>query len=297
LDMVLLAEGRCDLNLYYGPNLEQFLQSVRTYDFDRVHGSLRERFNADTFLISPGPLLPVAFHWLDVDVCREFIDRSLLMWKRVLEEPNQAAEGLGYVFGLSIWGFVAAVLPGLLTPVQKATVARLFVSLDLTWASIEATIDSYAGTHIRERGSTVLNTCILSVEMCVWLLKAAYASIAQDPSITKATVLQVLPSIEVVINGVCTHDFGSVANAAFGGGNWNAFVALAQLCEKFELWQQALVYCNAAINPDLTKGGCELPTPTSVALMIKGRSLAALGRLMNAAEALEEAASIAHGIA
>jgi hypothetical protein len=245
LDMVLLAEGRCDLNLYYGPNLEQFLQSVRTYDFDRVHGSLRERFNADTFLISPGPLLPVAFHWLDVDVCREFIDRSLLMWKRVLEEPNQAAEGLGYVFGLSIWGFVAAVLPGLLTPVQKATVARLFVSLDLTWASIEATIES----------------------------------------------------IEVVINGVCTHDFGSVANAAFGGGNWNAFVALAQLCEKFELWQQALVYCNAAINPDLTKGGCELPTPTSVALMIKGRSLAALGRLMNAAEALEEAASIAHGIA
>jgi tetratricopeptide (TPR) repeat protein len=97
----------------------------------------------------------------------------------------------------------------------------------------------------------------------------------------------------VVAERVCTFGFGCIAHSACGPG-WNAFVLLAQLSEKYELWPQALEYCDAAMDPDLKKGGCELPLVRTIALTTKGRALAALDRIFEAAEALEAAGDLAH---
>eukprot|EP01048_Picozoa_sp_COSAG05_P022491 COSAG05_NODE_4522_length_1480_cov_1.152064_1_plen_419_part_01 len=74
----------------------------------------------------------------------------------------------------------------------------------------------------------------------------------------------------------------------------NSVLYLAMLCEKLECWAQVLVYAEAARDRDHSKAGCQTPATRIIALALEGRAYAALGRLGDAARALDAAAEESH---
>jgi hypothetical protein len=293
LDSVLFKEGKHDFDWHYGTNAEVYMKSVRAYDYDRAHATLRQMFNADWFLLCPMSLMPVALHFGHVAACREYAARSLTVWEQAMDEPNPQADNLGFVAGLSAWGFLLAAVPGLLAADQQAGVAALFVRLELTWDQVETNITNFHNSITRERGFKTKDKDFFSTEGWGWLVPCAFAVVTQNSSVTADKVLDFLPTVDAVIEGMCTSSACSVAHSSFGPWN-NAFLLCAMLCEKYALWQEALVYCDAALDTDLKKAGCETPITRTVTLSIKGRALFALGRINDAAQALEIAAGTAN---
>ena len=104
----------------------------------------------------------------------------------------------------------------------------------------------------------------------------------------KEDVLQFLPRVEKIIERACTHSDGAFGHGAVAPF-LNSFVLLAMVCEQFELWEHALLYCEATLETDFKKAGCRTPVTRTAALLIQGRTLAALGRVVEAAEVLEAA--------
>eukprot|EP01046_Picozoa_sp_COSAG06_P022819 COSAG06_NODE_1787_length_8398_cov_5.335944_5_plen_549_part_00 len=77
-------------------------------------------------------------------------------------------------------------------------------------------------------------------------------------------------------------------------GGANPLFAVAAVCEKLGSFDRALAYIDAALSTDLTRAGTSLPGPRILFNILRGRVLAALDRVPEAADAFETAALSAH---
>ena len=249
----------------------------------------------DLFMICPDALHALGLHWGHVTASREFVDKSLLQWKRAMEGSNQEVQKLGYAMGLPSYCFYFAYLPGLLTDAQGDAISGLFAQLGMNW-SMENKIADFASTVTRGPGDRSLDTHAFSAEAFSWMHQCGFALLARQSDVTKDDVRKFIASVTVsrVIEAVRTLTYGSMMHSCFGPV-FNVFLFLSLLCERYELWQDTLVYCNAALEPDLTLAGCKTPILRTLALTLQGRAFVALGRqnLEVAAQKLEAAAKLA----
>ena len=105
----------------------------------------------------------------------------------------------------------------------------------------------------------------------------------------KNSVLADLPPVEEMIEVLMSLPMLSACHALMGG-QYNVFFAMAAVCEKYEAYEQALPYLEAALSTDLTKAGTTLPISRAQSSVLKGRVLAALGRTAEAGSVLDAAA-------
>jgi hypothetical protein len=288
VDLVIL-KAHSEIDQHYGPHAGRFMQSVRAYDYDQGHVSLSEGFNADYFMMCPCALLPVALHYGHIAACREYTNRSIEVWQRAIGESNRQIDHHGFLTGLAGWGFLTTVLSGgLVTVDQQTAIVDIFESLNLTWKTVAEHIEDYPVVLARKKGSKELGAHLLCHEGYEWSVACAYLLMTRGEGVEKEDVLQFLPRVETIIERACTHSDGAFGHGAVAPF-LNSFVLLAMVCEQFELWEHALLYCEATLETDFKKAGCRTPVTRTAALLIQGRTLAALGRVVEAAEVLEAA--------
>eukprot|EP01051_Picozoa_sp_SAG22_P004184 SAG22_NODE_218_length_14885_cov_24.733699_5_plen_1447_part_00 len=281
-----------DWDFWFGARAERLVASIRSYDYDRVHASLRESFNVDLVMVVPSSLIPLSLHYGDVSAAHEYAEQSLQAMRRSMAEPDQEPEILGVYWGAQyMWGFWMGL--GLVSTDHQNAIVKLFVEQGLTWDGAEATIDSLPHPLVRKRGDRNAGAYLMTAESVTWKCKCAYVVLA-NRGVTKSQVLQSLPSVEEVISFECTEaEVGSVTTAWTGA--WcNIWVYLALMCSKLECWAEALRYATAATDPDLKRAGCRTCVTRTVGLLLQGRANAALGKMVEAARQLEAAAEEAH---
>lgn len=264
-----------------------------------------------------GPLL---LHFGEFDGAVEHLQRALVCFRRMMEEPDQLRESLNLVRGLTSWSLMAYM-----TELPKEccnALASLMVEHDLTWMGADAKVDAIAWPRgLRARGDTSRNVGpIYTAEMLGWMGKIAFILMSARPDVASSEALCSLPSVEEAMDFSMTFDHQSFANNlisynnfckikllclcvhhqrllttnAHGLHNCCTVVYLACACEKLKAHKQVLTYTAAGLSTDLTKAGTMLPSNRAYLQSLSGRAYAALGRTTEAIVALESAASEAN---
>ena len=252
VDSVLHVQVRTgsefDWDHWYGPHAERLMVSVRSYDFDRAHENLRERFNADMIGVLPGCFAPLSLHYGDFTAAQEYTNIALQNMRRAMEQPNQDPESIGITWGVPCWCFFATVT-GMVTTDQEEVISGLMTSYGLTWAKADETLGGHNSTLTRPRGDTAMDVFILSEEWLACLCKCAHLLISRNLRVTKSEVVESLPSVALASEWARIWTMGSVMHASHGP--WlNLFVSLALVCEKFECWRaqaEAALPCRSVI--------------------------------------------------
>jgi tetratricopeptide (TPR) repeat protein len=184
---------------------------------------------------------------------------------------------------------------------REAAGAQLLEALGLTWSSTDAWADAQQQDRFRARGSAgeVGTIHDFSAESWSWIVKLAYVLCTTWREVPPAEVIAALPSPEQLESYVqYTHT------------NRNYFTSLfllaAQVCEKLEQPNDALLYAAKVLRYDPTKGSKDCrersddcrPTTHAQANALRGRVLASLGKKDQAEAAFEEAVTISdkHGL-
>ena len=139
-----------------------------------------------------------------------------------------------------------------------------------------------------------MNVYFVTAESSTWFNQMAHILLSiNSPGVSREEVLANLPSVDIVIQQAMTHDEYSQTQALLGI-MMSLFLAVAAVCEKYQEYERALPYLDAALSTDLTRAGNHLPISRVQHSLLKGRVLAALGRKAEAAETLERTAEEAH---
>ena len=124
--------------------------------------------------------------------------------------------------------------------------------------------------------------------------KCAHALVGGARGISKQEVLDGLPSVTELIHGSMTMSACSIFTSSMDF-HLNPLLVVAAVCEALGEHPLTLTYLQAVLNADLSQAGCgEIPSTRTIGLVMQGRANAALGRVVNAAAAFEEAAATAH---
>ena len=274
---------------FCGADGELFIRGVRKYEYSRWHMWLLQNANGDWFAEAIS-LQPLVLHWGDIVTAEEFTDRAFETLRRIFEEPNQAANIMTQYSGLAIW---APFLHSTGLTYGRDKLAALMVDAGLTYTTAEATIAGYEIPWMRPLGDKTQGGYFGPTERMVWTARLGYVLIAGDPGASREEILADLPSVEKIIEVLMNLPTMSNCHAVMGAP-YNVFFTAAAVCEKYEAYEQALPYLDAALSTDLTKAGTTLPISRAQSSVLKGRVLAALGRTAEAGSVLEGAAEEAH---
>ena len=272
----------------YGRDGHQFIATHRAYAYDHHHDFVMTA-NGDFLHTMPG-FSPVLQHWGDVSFCEENTDQSLMVMRRCMDEPDQILEQIGLMLGLPTWGQYMH-LTGLTYGRDK--LAAYMVEYGLSWHSAHKTLDTCLTPWLRSRGDTTMNTYGYSVEYIAWLAQMAHVLVSANPGVSADEVLANLPSIDDIISACMTWDSLSLAHASVSH-HMNLFIDVAAVCEKYEAYERALQYIDAALSPDIRRAGTRLPMCRAASHSLRGRVLASLGRAAEAGAAFETAAEESH---
>ena len=233
-------------------------------------------------------------HWGDMPQAFENMDLTLTHMRRAMQLPDQQNEMFGLSSGFPVWANFAHAVD--MPPERRETIASLMHDYNLTWRTADATADSlHFVTWNRPRGDRSKDSgALIGAEYYGIMGKFSYLLVASKPDVSTEEVMANLPSVESIIEeSLMTISNSSFITAVCG---WFScpFLTVGAVCEKFGAHLQTLVYAAAALETDLTKGGNFLPTTKALALNMRGRALAALGRHSEAATAFEAAVEEAH---
>eukprot|EP01052_Picozoa_sp_SAG31_P018374 SAG31_NODE_1298_length_8922_cov_18.816956_6_plen_646_part_00 len=301
LDSSLLKESRiaaftCEesggfnWDYFYGPNAKLLKETIRRYDFDLSHQTIRERFNVDFIAVVPALLTPICLHYGDCHSAREYTDLAIAGLTRAMEQSAQTPEQLGYLFCVPFWGFYAGVTD-MLALETRATLAALVDECGLTWAKADETMETFnvVGTLIRAKHATAMDDGHAATsEYFGWLCKCAHVLIS-----TASMPIEVVKSLPS-LNNVSSWMGNSKKIQAVTGPWYNVYIFFMLVCMKYESWKDLLVYSDFALSADLDQGGCTTPTFRVVSLSLQGHACAALGQRVQAAHCFETAADEAH---
>eukprot|EP01051_Picozoa_sp_SAG22_P013399 SAG22_NODE_1496_length_4293_cov_1.736052_1_plen_744_part_00 len=298
LSKVLHAGLDFDWDRWYGPHAERQMATLRAYDFDKVHSSVRESTNVDHLMVMASNFVPISLHYGNTQAAREHADLALPVMMRVIELHDQQPESLGIVWGLPAWCLLSTVT-GMVTAAQQNAILGLMTTYGITWLKAGDTVDGPVVNRaiIRERGDKTTDIHCFTSESVAWLGRCGHLLTARSipEGVTKAEVMSSLPSVEEVISWTAIWQMGSMMHATHGPC-CNCFVYLALLCEKFECWQEVVMYTGAALDPDLKNAGCHTPITRTMSLSLRARAHAALGQQSEAARDFETAAQEAHRV-
>ena len=122
-----------------------------------------------------------------------------------------------------------------------------------------------------------------------WLLVSPVGAVSRDE------LVSALPSVDEMYEIACGGMDWSAWNTLYGN-RANSFIIAAQACEKYQLYDQALIYAETQKipHPQWQKG---FPSPSGrfEAFRISGRCLAALGKTQEAEEAFKTASASVEG--
>jgi hypothetical protein len=204
---------------------------------------------------------------------------------------DQANEHAGIMYGIPCWA-LAAHQYGLSS--SRDTIRALQAEAGLTYQTAQKTLDGCLTPWVRKRGDSTMNVYFVTAESWTWFNQMAHILLSiNSPGVSREEVLANLPSVDIVIQQAMTHDEYSQTQALLGI-LMSLFLAVAAVCEKYQEYERALPYLDAALSTDLTRAGNHLPISRVQHSLLKGRVLAALGRKAEAAETLEGTAEEAH---
>lgn len=224
------------------------------------------------------------FHYGNLVAANQWFTRSVQLYDRVLDEPERAAEATGLIF------YIPAHLDyGFLVGRQQQCVAML-TRAGINWNTAEDIVDDWCKCSpvTRTRGDTTMGLHLFSSEFAGWLHKIAWVLAVdriEDHGVTAEEVIAALPSIDQCIamaNAGLPHSWMHMASNLC-----NIFWMIAVVYQKFGLHEQGIVYAEAAMSPDLCKAGSLCPITICKAHALKGRCLAALGKLQESEVAFE----------
>ena len=126
-----------------------------------------------------------------------------------------------------------------------------------------------------------------TAEHIIWHYKVMMILAGLAPEVTAKDFEAALPTIEEMIiwvnAGFSTSFFHSMCTGM------NIFTHTAEACEQLGMYDEALMFAQAATNSDITKGGSFVPSHLSDGFQVKGRCLASMGKAQAAEEAFESA--------
>ena len=227
------------------------------------------------------------------------VDQSLEVLQKLSSKDASVNEGfaldcISWMLGLPTWGSYFH-FTGITYGREK--MVALMTELGMDYHNAHKTCDTCVTPWIRSRGDTTMNAHAYTAEFMGYKAQMTHVLISTNPGVSKEEVMANLPSIHEVIQAVHTWDRCSLPHTVVGIYK-NLFNDVAAVCEKFEAYELALEYVDAALSPDLTKGGTRFAISRVDSHMLRGRVLAALGRTAEAGVALETAAEEAkqHGL-
>ena len=262
------------------------LEAARSFDYDKIHEFLVKSTDGD-WCHTPMAAAGLAVHYGNMGGYAEVVDCTLTNLRRMIEEPDQTVEVAAVAFTLPSW--CSAVHFFEMSLNTRDTVTNMMVDYGFTFSKAREVISTITVTWYRRVGDTTQNKYYVSCETCLWLAQYGYLLVSSNPGMTSDEVIQSLPSLETVINQATTTDGISPMTSMFGCFS-NPLITLGAVCEKFGRPDIALQFASAALGPEAS-AGTRLPSTRTLAMMMQGRSYAALGRLVDASAAFEAAVS------
>ena len=196
-------------------------------------------------------------------------------------------------------GIATFQLPLLPLVGRGAQSAQILEALGITWSSADAWVDQSNSYRPRGTAGTAGTHHAMSAEGWSWIVKLTYVLSTTWREVPPADVIAALPSPEQLESYVQYTD----TNRRFFT---SLFLLAAQVCEKLEQPNDALLYVAKALHYDPSKGSKDWrertddcrPTTHAQANALRGRVLASLGKKEQAEAALEEAVAISskHGL-
>ena len=292
IDLMLCGDPSFSWEALYGEGGELLLEAARSYEYDTVHSYLTEYLNIDAFRFAGGVELPMAVHFGDLRAAKDELEKSIGNMRKTVEEYGDS----GHLFVALLFGIPAMSLLTTTTGLPKEAFLAFLHSMGYSWENVDTKLEelaSKAHPAMRPAGDrTKGEGRLFAQEELDWLVKASLLLLSDKIKITATEVVSMLPSVETVQNEFMTMDAASQANATYT--LQNLFVHFSAVCERFGEHEQVVMYSAAALETDLSKGGTRLPMNRTLALSMRGRALAALNRISEAAAALEAAVSEAH---
>jgi hypothetical protein len=245
-----------------------------------------------------GPCLPLALHWGDIHSMYKSMDQSLLSLRRMLQEPDTAAESVTLMIGLLIWAMAAWSCR--VSASRRQAICNLQSSFAMTWGASETTLAGICEvlTPFRKLGCKDRDGHLHSCEVLVVLAQTAHVLMAPELPASEAEIVRRLPSIETIRQDMVTRPVPSGKLFIMCHNSHvllNVFLACAYTCEKIGRPDQAMAYAVAGLVRDDSLGGTPLVMHRVLLLSAQARALAALGRPHEAAPVFTQAADEARG--
>ena len=236
---------------------------------------------------------PLALVWCNLETANAAIDSQLLILKRSLQVSDKQTEALTYVHAGYLWPYVLHLVG------RDADAAATLRSLNMSWASVDSTMDHLAATisksMFRPRGQ-VGGRYLNSVTYYSIMIKMSYALVAGDTSASASASTSgdgaagagagdtsadgaagekgdqekkahAVPSAEEVMAEMPTATellaMGDTGNKHQSGQlNYAACpLVLAEVCEKHKAYDRAIDLASLAL-PSSTAGGAAAAAPS-----------------------------------
>jgi hypothetical protein len=282
----------------WGQNGEFLRIGSECYDWELHHDSNRsQQAGMDCNLM--GCVVPevLSYHYGDVEASRAYFQSTVGFLERSANEPDMGSSvhGVSLVTVFNGWGKFSLVTS---EQEDRDAMANVLLLAKCNWAEADNTVDQVIKNwpFVTVRGACTGERegepGFMSAELLAWANKLLWVLTASDPGVSAAEVMASLPSIEemVVYNrGMFKTSIGSCCGVFTCVPTWIALV-----CEKFEAYEAALPWADAASSGDVTRLGTLNVVDTITSCRAKGRCLARLGRTVAAAQAFD--ASIAMSV-
>jgi tetratricopeptide (TPR) repeat protein len=216
-----------------------------------------------------------------------------------------AAESEGPLSLRAMWLVASHCYPWVLRLLGRTQEAKsLMEQADLTWTSADASVDSYAESRdpgVRNRGAKPGPSDVFQVtaEDFSWSIRLQYVLCSTWRECPPDDVIADLPSPDTLVSYVTNIATRGTTGPGHGkhhrAGVRNLLLLAAEVCEKLERPDDALLYVAKALNND-PKDPYSDRRPTTQALghSLRGRVLASQGKAAEAEAAFEEAVQAAH---
>jgi tetratricopeptide (TPR) repeat protein len=214
------------------------------------------------------------------------------------------AESEGPLRLRAIWLVASHCYPWVLRLLGRTQEAKsLMEQADLTWTSADASVDKYAESRdknsfvVRNRGAKSGPSDVFDVtaEDWSWSIRLQYVLCSTWRECPPDDVIADLPSPDTLVSYVTNIASGPGYGSHHWAGVRNLLLLAAEVCEKLERPDDALLYVAKALNND-PKDPYSDRRPTTQALghSLRGRVLASQGKAAEAEAAFELAVQAAH---
>ena len=182
---------------------------------------------------------------------------------------------------------------------------RLLELADLTWSSADACVDKFAegvggnslSFVLRKRGAKLKGNefCAWTVEDWSWSIRLQYVLCTTWRECRPDDVIAGLPSPDTLMSYVTDVGVSFARCSHHRSGLRNLLLLAAEVCEKLDRHDDALLYVAKALHNDPNDPFSDRrPTTQALGHSLRGRVLASQGKAAEAEAAFEEAVEAAH---